>query len=484
MSEENPMEKDMVQFSRRKFSPGTLGWISAASVLLTVLTALVVSCNDTGTSPYSPAISYKRVGITIVKDSALDTLDSAVATGSAAITGFSVSPAFPPGLLLNSKTGVISGTPTAGSPAENYTITASGPSGTSTAIVTICVSDSAVFCQVGKGPFVPNFTYSAIAASAGKAISPDSVVDTAGGAISSYSLTPALPPGLTFNTQSGVISGTPNAKAAAANYTVTASGPSGMATTIVSVCVGDSNTFCDQRSPQVSYGLLYPPNKAGPGIIWTTPNVPITPDTPGSYQGPVMTYSAISPLPAGISLNPLTGIISGTPKTLSASTSYQIVAHGFGTDTETVYIAVYPATYPTAMLTRGEARFQEVCANCHEKDAKGATGTPPLYHSDFLQADLRRAIRIQIQGLPNFVDTAQTIVVNGDSLQYGIMPSENDSDAVIAGVLTFVLATFNGFTDSLPSTEVSQVRDSLQTACVAAGPTLCDPTISGDTASN
>jgi gliding motility-associated-like protein len=51
--------------------------------------------------------------------------------------GYTISPALPAGLSLNPVTGIISGTPTAGSPATNYTVTAYGPGGQGTATVSI-----------------------------------------------------------------------------------------------------------------------------------------------------------------------------------------------------------------------------------------------------------------------------------------------------------------------------------------------------------
>lgn len=55
----------------------------------------------------------------------------------------------------------------------------------------------------------------------------------------SYSVSPALPAGLTLNTSSGIISGTPTTLAAAANYTITATNTGGSTTASVSITVND-----------------------------------------------------------------------------------------------------------------------------------------------------------------------------------------------------------------------------------------------------
>ncbi len=385
----------MTLFSRRAFLVGTLGLVAAS---VAAFTALFISCNDTGTSPYTPAITYKSLGVVVVKNSAM-VPDSVVASGSAAINGYAVNPTLPTGLTLNATTGVISGTALADAPAMNYTVTATGPSGTNKAVVTLCVSDTAAYCQVGKGPFAPIVAYPGIAAQKGVSIT-DSAVNT-GGAITGYAVSSPLPAGLTLNATTGVISG----KVSALFYpgitdTITATGLNGTSIAKVSICVGDSSHFCDVRAAQISYA----PAAAGggPGFVWSNVNVAITPDTPMSVGGKVTGYSAVSPLPDGILLNASTGIISGTPTLTSAAKDYKIVANGFfGNDTETVYVGVYPSSYPTVLLTNGEARFDAICTGCHGVDAKGGQ-CPPLYHSDFLTADPHRAIRIQLQGASEF----------------------------------------------------------------------------------
>ena len=61
-----------------------------------------------------------------------------------------------------------------------------------------------------------------------------------GGAVASYSVSPALPAGLSLSTTMGIISGTPTAVAATASYTVTASNSAGSTTASLSITVNDA----------------------------------------------------------------------------------------------------------------------------------------------------------------------------------------------------------------------------------------------------
>lgn len=70
---------------------------------------------------------------------------------------------------------------------------------------------------------------------AGTAILP--VNPTVTGAVTSYSVAPALPAGLALNTSSGQISGTPSAAAAAAAYTITAQNSGGSTSFALSITV-------------------------------------------------------------------------------------------------------------------------------------------------------------------------------------------------------------------------------------------------------
>lgn len=74
---------------------------------------------------------------------------------------------------------------------------------------------------------------------------------TVAGNIVSYSITPALPAGLSFNTNTGVISGIPIAASASTGYTITATNGSGSTSTICNIQV--LNFFYNNAYAQVSF---------------------------------------------------------------------------------------------------------------------------------------------------------------------------------------------------------------------------------------
>jgi gliding motility-associated-like protein len=115
-----------------------------------------------------------------------------------------------------------------------------------------------------------------------------------GGVISSYSISPALPNGLVFNTTTGSISGTPTATQAAINYTITATNAAGSDAKIISLFIdADSDGDGVPNSVEIQQGTN--PNSAtsfrdtdGDGVPdyievqqGTNPNVPGAKDTDG-----------------------------------------------------------------------------------------------------------------------------------------------------------------------------------------------------------
>ena len=169
--------------------------------------------------------------------------------------GYKINPGLPAGLSFNVNTGVISGTPTAISPATTYTVIATNASGSSNATITITVNL----------PAKPIISYSTPQTyTATEAITPLSPVSS-GGPIAAnnhaFSISPQLPSGFSFDVNTGVISGTPATATAAANYVVTATNLGGSGTDTINIQVNPyPKPSVTYTTPQ-SYvtGLAIPP---------------------------------------------------------------------------------------------------------------------------------------------------------------------------------------------------------------------------------
>ena len=169
-------------------------------------------------------LSYTTPNV-YIKGSAITALNPTVSGG--AVTGYTITPSLPTGLVINSTTGIISGTPTVISPSTTYTVTATNSGGSVSAGVNLTVNDVA---PNGLSYTTPNVY---IKGSAITALNPT----VSGGAVTGYTITPSLPTGLVINSTTGIISGTPTVNSAATNYTVTASNSGGSVSAVVNITV-------------------------------------------------------------------------------------------------------------------------------------------------------------------------------------------------------------------------------------------------------
>ncbi|MCC5814758.1 MAG: putative Ig domain-containing protein, partial [Leptospira sp.] len=271
------------------------------------------------TSPNAPSnLTIPNITQTITVGIELDPKITPTFDGT--VTNCTISPALPAGLSINPTTCEISGTPTGpgGTAFTEYTITATNESGSTTATVGFAVED-------GSPPTIGGFSNPADPFVQGVAITPISPSSTTG-VITNCTVSPALPSGLTLNTNTCVISGTPSVEASSQTYTITPSNSSGS---------GETQTVTFSINPA-------PPSNLTASITGTPTYYEDVAIAPIVISGDNIGTCAINPaLPSGLTLDPNTCTISGTPDIGSAigDTTYTITISNAGGVDETIDIA-------------------------------------------------------------------------------------------------------------------------------------------------
>ena len=287
------------------------------------------STSDAGTADGGVA----PTALTYASPTAIYTKSLAITQNSPLIQGgvvesYDVSPALPSGLAIDVSTGVISGTPIAVTAQAVYTVTATNRAGSTSFRLSITVVDSA--------PSDLQYSSNPVVYTKGTAITPN-VPRSTGGAIASYTVTPSLPEGLSLDRTTGTISGTPTALTAQASYTVTGVADSGRTSATLTI------TTIDLPPSNLRYTASAVSCRTG---------YPLSLGAPTSSGGAVVSYSVAPALPAGLSINPTTGVISGIPTlalTGDRTTSHLVTATNTGGGT----IATLSVTLSPRLGTNG-----------------------------------------------------------------------------------------------------------------------------------
>ncbi len=207
----------------------------------------------------------------------------------------------PAGLSINSSSGLISGTPTTAG-TSSVTVTATDSTGASGSASFSWTVNS----QTGNTVTVTNPGNQT--STVGTAVSLQiHATDSASGQTLTYSAS-GLPAGLSISSSSGLISGTPTT-AGTSSVTVTATDTTG-----ASGSASFSWTVNSQTGNTVT--VTNPGNQTS--TVGTAVSLQI--HATDSASGQTLTYSA-SGLPAGLSINSSSGVISGTPTTAGTSST-------------------------------------------------------------------------------------------------------------------------------------------------------------------
>ncbi|MCL2142358.1 MAG: putative Ig domain-containing protein, partial [Methanimicrococcus sp.] len=216
-------------------------------------------------------------------------------------------------------TGVISGTPSAAG-VYTFDVDATNTLGSDTATLTITVYPSGATA-------IPVITTTVLVnGTVGTAYS-GTLAATGGGIIWTIS-SGTLPAGLTLDAVTGVISGTPTT-AGVYTFDVAATNTLGSDTATFSITVYPSGATA---TPVITTTSL------NDGIVGTAYS-----DTLAATGGGIIWSISSGTLPAGLTLDAVTGVISGTPTTAGVYTFDVAATNTLGSDTATLIITVYPS---------------------------------------------------------------------------------------------------------------------------------------------
>jgi kumamolisin len=267
-------------------------------------------------SPNGTQLSYLFRPVTSVQNLSTFFIAINVPTSFLPVTGaggygtlsYSAFPSLPNGLNLDTASGLITGTATTGSNGTSYSITVTDQlqptPRTSNKTFTLNLAD----------PLVVSITTSSKILSTGTAVS-FSYETAVGGYLNRvWSILPALPTGLSINTATGVISGTPVSPLATTTYQITVQD---LLTPTPQLVLNNFNLYI--IPPVVTTTVITRQ------VLEQNQQYNFTPVTVTGGVGQI-TYTVSPTLPGGLSLNSTTGAISGSVNRFLLASTYSITA--------------------------------------------------------------------------------------------------------------------------------------------------------------
>lgn len=283
--------------------PKTTYLVTATDRRATSTANAQVTIAVTGGATLSPATQ----SVTLTVNAAMTPTPSLTAKGLVGTPTFTITPALPLSLSLNQVNGVISGTPATVQRPRTFTITGTDTSGsTATSTVTLTVNQAQTYA------LSPD--QQTMMGSVGQQMNSLPMSASGFGQTVIYGLSAAPPPGMVFDSGTGILSGMPT-QPMAATYLITGRGASHSAVASLTVHVLSTQPLLLMPLGQNVYGQV--------GTFTTSATV-----VAQGFTGPV-TYALSSAPPPGLTFDPTTGTVSGIP-TQSWGQTYLITASGGG----------------------------------------------------------------------------------------------------------------------------------------------------------
>jgi hypothetical protein len=323
-------------------------------------TATDTATNDT--SGFSPAVSVQQVLAFTSAASATFTVGTA-GNFTVAATGFSPptisessNDVLPTGVTFDAATGLLRGTPAAGSGAV-YTLhftahNGYGPDVTQT--FTLTVNEAATFTSSGGAAFVAGTPGSFTVTLAG--FPAPTLSESAGD---------TLPGGVTFNPATGVLRGTPAANGGG-TYTLHVTAHNG-----IGADAAQTFTLTVDQAPAFT-------SAASAGFIAGTLDRFTV--SAGGFPVPALTEKGGDTLPGGVTFDPGTGVLGGTPTadSLGTYTLHFTATNGIGSGA--VQVFTLTVGQPPAITSAGATTFTAGAAGTFTVAAAGSP-TPTLSES-------------------------------------------------------------------------------------------------------
>eukprot|EP01006_Ploeotia_vitrea_P036964 TRINITY_DN66079_c6_g1_i1.p1 TRINITY_DN66079_c6_g1~~TRINITY_DN66079_c6_g1_i1.p1 ORF type:complete len:1306 (+),score=662.47 TRINITY_DN66079_c6_g1_i1:30-3947(+) len=269
-----------------------------------------------------PFVRYNSGGaIKVLTNAALTVTPD---TSSAKGLTFSISPALPTGVTLNSATGQIVAVVGATVRAkQQYTVTATNSGGSVVGIVELEVADPSVIVHTGITGI--SYTHNPAVYTYNRTITANTLTRSAG-TITAVSVDPALPTGLALNAATGEITGTPTQVSSERVYSVSITSPFGneVATLVLRVVFPAPNANAAVYNNGQKVTFTHGTSKSIAPAPLTVPEL-VT-------NSHAVTYSISPALPNGLTLNVTTGVISGVTTNFTAigERSYVVTATSSG----------------------------------------------------------------------------------------------------------------------------------------------------------